>query len=114
MESLWERSPKTGRELTEDMAKRQNWNRSTTLTMLRRMTEKEQIAWEELEGIRVYRPLIAREEALLEETESFLYRAYKGSVSMLLNTLTRHEALSREEIEELYEILRKAEEEGGK
>lgn len=114
MESLWERSPKTGRELTEDMAKRQNWNRSTTLTMLRRMTEKEQIAWEELEGIRVYRPLIAREEALLEETESFLHRAYKGSVSMLVNTLTRHEALSREEIEELYEILRKAEEEGGK
>ena len=114
MESLWERSPKTGRELTEDMQIRQNWNRSTTLTMLRRMTEKEQIAWEELEGIRVYRPLIAREEALLEETESFLHRAYKGSVSMLVNTLTRHEALSREEIEELYEILRKAEEEGGK
>ena len=114
MDSLWERSPKTGRELTEDMQIRQNWNRSTTLTMLRRMTEKEQIAWEELEGIRVYRPLIAREEALLEETESFLHRAYKGSVSMLVNTLTRHEALSREEIEELYEILRKAEEEGGK
>ena len=54
MESLWEHSPKTGREIIEDMKLRQNWNRSTTLTMLRRMTEKEQIECREEDGIRVY------------------------------------------------------------
>lgn len=36
MEALWEHSPKTAREVIEDMKLRQGWNRSTTLTMLRR------------------------------------------------------------------------------
>lgn len=112
MECLWEKSPRTGREVVEDMQLRQNWNRSTTLTMLRRMTEKEQIRCEESEGVRMYVPMICREDALLEETDSFLKRAYSGSVSLLVNTLTRHQELSREEIEELYDILRKAEQKG--
>lgn len=106
MESLWEHSPKTGREIIDDMKQRQNWNRSTTLTMLRRMTEKEQIECREEDGIRVYVPLIPREEALQEETDSFLRRAYQGSVSLLFSALTRHQDLSKEEIEELHQILR--------
>lgn len=112
MECLWEHSPRTGREVAEDMALRQNWNRSTTLTMLRRMTEKGQIACHETDGLRTYTPLIPREEALREETDSFLHRAYKGSVSLLVSALTRQQDLSREEINELYEILRDAEQKG--
>lgn len=113
MECLWEHSPKTGREIIDDMKLRQDWNRSTTLTMLRRMTEKEQIECREENGVRVYSPLIPREEALREETDSFLRRAYQGSVSMLFSALTRQQELSKEEIDELHEILRQAEEKGG-
>lgn len=109
MECLWARAPQTGRELVEEMKLRQNWNRSTTLTMLRRMCEKEQIACDEGEGIKVYRPLIPREAALMEETDSFLKRAYNGSISMMVSAVTKKQDLSREEIEELYEILRQAE-----
>ena len=112
LECLWEKSPRTGREVVEDMKLRQNWNRSTTLTMLRRMWEKEQIACAESDGLRTYSPLIRREDALLEETDSFLKRAYAGSVSLLVNTLTSHQELSKEEIAELYEILRRAEQKG--
>lgn len=112
MECLWEYAPKTGREIIEDMKQRQDWNRSTTLTMLRRMTEKEQIECREENGVRVYSPLIPREEALREETDSFLRRAYHGSVSMLFSALTRHQELTKEEIDELHAILRQAEEKG--
>lgn len=113
MECLWERHPKTGRELIDEMKLRQDWNRSTTLTMLRRMTEKEQIECREENGVRVYSPLIPRDEALAEETDSFLRRAYKGSLSMMLSTLTKKQELSKDEIGELYSILRQAEENGG-
>ncbi len=109
MECLWEHAPRTGREIIEDMKQRQDWSRSTTLTMLRRMTEKEQIECREENGIRVYSPLIPREEALREETDSFLRRAYQGSVSLLFSALTRQQKLNKEEIDELYEILRQAE-----
>ena len=112
METLWEHAPKTGREIIEDMKLRQDWNRSTTLTMLRRMTEKGQIECREENGIRIYFPLIPREEALREETDTFLRRAYQGSVSLLFSALTRQQKLSKEEIDELHEILRQAEEEG--
>lgn len=112
MECLWEHAPRTGREVVEFMQESQAWNRSTTLTMLRRMTEKSQISCNEENGIRVYAPLIPREEALREETDSFLHRAYQGSVSMLLSALTRQQDLSRDEIDELYQILRNAEQKG--
>ena len=94
------------------MQLRHDWNRSTTLTMLRRMTEKGQIDVHDQEGVRVYSPLIPREEALMEETESFLRRAYQGSVSMMISALTDHQELKQEEIDELYAILRRAEEKG--
>lgn len=114
MECLWAKAPQTGRELVEEMQQRQNWNRSTTLTMLRRMCEKEQIACEEQDGLRVYRPLIPRDSALMQETQSFLQRAYNGSVSMMLSAMTQKQELSWSQIEELYEILRQAEGKGEK
>ena len=40
MEKLWDHAPQTGRELTEAMAAQTGWNRSTTLTLLRRLMEK--------------------------------------------------------------------------
>ena len=45
------------------------------------------------------------------ETRSFLNKVYRGSVGLMMSALTQDRALSKEEIDELYEILRKAEEE---
>lgn len=111
MESLWEYSPKVGSQIVSDMAARTGWSRSTTLTMLRRMAEKELIACEESGQMRTYEPLVDREEAVKKETESFLNRVYHGSVSLLLNGFVEKQKLSKEDIRELREILEKAEEE---
>lgn len=110
MEALWQNSPLSGRELTVIMTQTQGWSRSTTLTMLKRMCEKGQITYTEENGIRVYSPLIKRDDALHEQTQSFLHRAYKGSIGMMVSTMTQKQELSKAEIQELYEILRKAEE----
>lgn len=110
MECLWDHAPRTGRECVEELKSRVGWTRSTTLTMLRRMTEKGLIACGEAEGVKIYSPLAAREEAAERETESFLGRVYRGSVGLMLSAMTKKQALSKEEIEELYAILRQAEE----
>ena len=110
MECLWEKSPRTGREAVEDLQVRAGWTRSTTLTMLRRMTEKGVISCGEENGLKVYSPLIAREAAVLRETEDFLSRVYKGSLGLMMSAMTKKQELSREEIDELYAILREAEE----
>ena len=109
MECLWDTAPRTGRECVEDMQKRVGWSRSTTLTMLRRMTEKELI--ECIQGeVQCFAPKIRREDAVMKETESFLDRVYQGSVSMLMSAITRKQQLSKDEIDELYAILQQAEE----
>jgi len=110
MECLWETSPRTGRETTDYLQKYVGWTRSTTLTMLRRMTEKGLIRCEDKGGMKVYSPLIMREDAVVKETDDFLSRVYKGSLSLMVSTLTKKQALSQAELDELYGILQRMEE----
>lgn len=110
MECLWDRAPKTGREAVEYLKKRVGWSRSTTLTMLRRLTEKGLVQCDEENGMKVYSPLLRREDAAQRETDSFLSRVYQGSVSTLMSAITQKQKLSKSEIDELYAIIRQAEE----
>lgn len=110
LESLWADSPKIGSQIAADLSRKRGWSRSTTLTMLRRMTEKKLIVCDDSGKMKSYAPLVAREEAVKKETESFLDRVYHGSVSMLLNGFIEKQKLTSEEIDELRQILDQAEE----
>ncbi len=110
MECLWERAPLTGREVTEQMEERCDWSRSTTLTLLSRLEAKGAIIADSKTGIKTFSPLICREEVALKETEDFLDRVYKGSLSLMVSSLTKKQSLSKSEIDELYAILEKFEE----
>lgn len=110
MECLWEKSPQTGRETVAWLENRMGWTRSTTLTMLRRLETKGAVASDTEGELKTFRPLILREEVAIRETEHLLDRAYKGSLSLLVSSLTRKQSLSQKEIDELYAILREMEE----
>lgn len=110
MECLWERNPKTGREITQWLAQRMGWNRSTSLTLLRRLEAKCAVAGDAEGERKRFRPRIRREEAALQETKSLLKRVYRGSLSMMVSSLTQTEPLSQDEIQELYDILKGMEE----
>ncbi len=107
MEKLWEESPRTITQLYHELKEEQGWSKSTVNTLLTRMVEKGIIYYEEGGRARQYYPAVKREDAAVAETENFLQRVYKGSVGMMMNTMIRESAFSHEEIEELYEILRK-------
>lgn len=110
MECLWEKSPRTGRETVAWLDRKMGWTRSTTLTMLRRLEAKGAVAGDTEGELKTFRPLIAREEVAVRETENLLERAYKGSLSLLVSSLTRKQSLPQNEIDELYAILREMEE----
>ena len=108
---LWEHMPQTARELTEVLSASVGWSRSTTLTVLRRMTEKGLLWCEEGEdGIRTYRTELSQDAVTLRETEHFLDRVFGGSISMMLSAMTAGKRLTGDEIDALYEVLRQAEE----
>lgn len=105
MEFLWERPRCTGREASARMQSRWGWSRSTTLTLLRRLEAKGAVVSEQADGVKVFRPAVGREDAELRQTENFLNRIYKGSVSLMVSSLTKKQALSRDEIAELHALL---------
>lgn len=107
MECLWEEHPLTGREVTQRMQQRCGWSRSTTLTLLGRLEAKGAVqSMTEEKGPKVFSPLLGREDAALQETEDFLSRVYHGSLSLMVSALTKKQALSRQEQDELYELLK--------
>ena len=105
MECLWEEDALTGREATEILEKKMGWNRSTTLTLLRRMEKKGVIASNVRSGVKTFYPVLRREDAALQEAESLLSRVYNGSVSMMVSAMSRNKALSRSEIDALRALL---------
>jgi BlaI family penicillinase repressor len=111
MECLWDGSPKNGREAAEYLKKSAGWTRSTTLTMLRRMTEKGAVRCGETNGMLSYTPAIRRQDAAVRETDDFIERVYHGSVSLLVSSLADRQELSEEDIQELKRILHNAEKE---
>ena len=112
MERLWEEGALTGREVVRRMEKSCGWSRSTTLTLLSRLESKGALRSVPAEkGPKVFSALLRREEAALEETKDFLNRVYQGSLSLMVSSLTKKQAVSREELDELYELLKGLEEE---
>ena len=111
LECLWEQSPKTVMQIVKDMKERAGWAKSTSTTMVKRMTDKGLLRCEEGEKARLYYPLVDKEEATKQETESFLDRVYQGSVGMMMSAMVKKNSLTSKEIAELHASLEAAEKE---
>lgn len=107
MEKLWEKSPLTTLQLYNELKDELGWSKSTVFTLLSRMTEKGIIFYEEGNRAKQYYPAIKREEAAAAETASLLNRVFQGSAGMMVNTMLKENMFSKEEINELYDILKK-------
>ncbi len=110
LDCLWERSPQTVMELVAALGDRLGWAKSTTITTLRRMEDKGLLLCQIQGRAKHYSPAVPRDRAVRRETRSFLDKVYRGSVGLMVSAMAQDKALSKEEIDELYEILRKAEE----
>lgn len=109
MECLWDKSPRTGREVTQCLEEKAGWSRSTTLTLLSRLEAKGAVLTNSESGRKTFRASLKREDAVLYETEDFLERVYHGSLSMMVSSLTKKQVLSKAEIENLYAMLKELE-----
>ncbi len=109
MKLMWEKEPRTLREITLALEAETGWTRPTIHVMLRRLIAKGAVRVDETVRIHEYYPLIRRGDVAPRETESFLNRVYDGSIGMLFTALTERKSLSEQEIAELRRILDNAE-----
>ena len=110
MEYLWKK-PHTLMELVAVLSESAGWSKSTVATMVRRMEEKRIISYEEQGRTKIFHPVLTRDDVTAQETNNLLRRAYNGSIGMLVNAMAQRNDLTKADIEELYAILRRAEEE---
>ncbi len=104
MKALWERSPRSGSEIVEEVSKDTDWSQSTILTMIRRLVKKKAIGVIN-EDVMKYYPLVEEGELKRIETDLFVKRVYKGSANVLLKNFLETGRLSEKEIEELKALL---------
>lgn len=109
MELLWQ-SPKTLMELVNDLTGRMGWSKSTVTTMVRRMDDKGLITFRTEGRTKIFLPAVSRDDVTARETHSLLNRAYNGSVGLLVSAMAHRNDLTQSDIDELYAILKKAEE----
>ena len=109
LDCLWEKNPQTVMELVATLGKKVGWAKSTTITTLRRMEEKDLIHCEIVGKGKRYYPAVEREAAVVSETRSFLDRVYRGSVGLMMSVMAQRQELTEEDLRQLRAILDQAE-----
>lgn len=110
LERLWEDSPQTLMQLVRTLSAEVGWSKSTVATMVRRMEAKGLLRYEEGGRARLIYPTLTREEASASETSSLVEKVYRGRPGLLMASLIQQNDFTKEEIDELYAMLKRAEE----
>lgn len=109
MKALWRNTPSTITQLVALLKEETNWSKHTVITMLGRLEKKGAVAYEEGGKAKLFYPIVQESEVTIEETKGFLDKVYDGSISLLVNTMVGNQSITKDELEELYQILQKAE-----
>ena len=106
MEVLWRDSPLTAAEVAERVPVERGWSVRTVKTLLSRLLAKGVLAHEEQGRRYLYRPAIARDEYVAQESRRLLDRLFGGSVSPLVAHLAERDSLSDRDIAEIEALLK--------
>lgn len=105
---IWENQPVSTSELIGLCEKEFEWKRTTTYTVLKRLSEKG--LFENKNG--TVKALMSREEFYSLKTETFVNEAFDGSLPAFLAAFTSRKRLSEEEIAGIKKLIDDYEKEG--
>lgn len=107
MKILWVSAPLTANEIHSKTKENKDWKHTTVKTLLSRLVKKEVLRVERKGREYLYFPLVSEDEIVQSESISFLNKVYNGAVKNMLASFIENEDLTKEEIEELKNILDK-------
>ena len=106
-EILWTHEPVKSSELVRLCADELGWKKSTTYTVIKRLTERGVVHTENA----VVTALVNREDVQSAESRAFVERNFSGSLPGLLNAFVGGKGLTAAEADELRRMIDKFEEE---
>ena len=105
MQVLWDHGPSTAEDVVQALAHVSDWQDATIKTLLNRLLKKGALA-ADAEGRRYrYRPLLARDAYVLEESRSLVERLFDGRVAPLVAHFSRHGQLDADDIAQLRRLI---------
>ena len=98
---IWDNEPMTTKQLVDLCAKELSWKRTTTYTVLKKLSEKGFFKMENS----IVTSLVSKEAYNSCQSEKFVTETFHGSLPALVLSFGSRKKLSQAEIDELQEII---------
>lgn len=105
MQIVWEDPPRTYRQICNAACESNGWTRYVVSSYLKRMEAKGALRVEDASPVKLYHPLLDRQQAISAETEDVLDRVYNGNILLMVQSAVRAQELSDKEMRELEKLL---------
>lgn len=101
MNLVWENEPIKSTEMVKLAKETLNWKKSTTYTVIRRLSERNIIKNENT----YIHSLVNKQQVMIEATKGHIDKIYNGSLKLFFNTFLCNEKLSKKDIDDLKEFI---------
>lgn len=106
MRLLWDQSPLTARDITQELKSEREWHRKTVNTLLSRLEKKGAVKVRKLDGgVKHYAPVIKQSAYAQKATSEFVDRLFDGDITPLVASFASTRRLDSEQIAELQGLL---------
>ena len=109
IEILWKNSPLSASQIVAALEKKVSWSDRTIKSLINRLLKKKVIAYKQEGNRYFYYPLTKKEDYLKKISRGFIHRVFGGKISPLVAHFVNQEKISKEDIQELKNILKKLE-----
>ena len=103
---LWENEPIQSAQLAQLCNEQLGWSRTTTYTIIRRLTDRGVVKSENA----IVSSVVTKEEVQLSEMNELVEKTFEGSLPAFIAAFARRQKLSEEDVEALRRLI----EQGGK
>ena len=98
---LWEHEPINSTRLVELCKEHLGWSKATTFTVIRRLSERGVVKNENA----VVTSLVSKEEAQKSRLDEMVEETFEGSMPAFIAAFSKSKRLSKEEVEQLRQLI---------
>ena len=98
---LWEHEPVSSGKLVELCKEQLGWSKATTYTVIRRLAQRGVLKNENT----IVTALVSKEEAQKSRLEEMVEETFEGSMPAFIAAFSKGKRLSREEVEQLRQLI---------
>ena len=98
---LWEHEPVTASELVKLCQTQLGWKRTTTYTVIKRLSERGVLKNED----GTVTSLVSKDEAQASEIDELVEKKFEGSLPAFVAAFTKHQKISEEELDEVQRMI---------